>query len=152
MGIYRCNYCKHISEYAKQNDARPVHCQQCGQEVVVYDTVYFVEALLKRYTNAVRELQAMREASANQVAEVSSKLSVGTQAQGKNILNGVSWSESDVLANAAQHQPLADWFKRKGIRPEFDYNAVNMSGYYDEAASMLGDNYPLLKDLLGKIS
>ena len=39
------------------------------------------------------------------------------------------------LATAAQHQALDNWFRARQIEPQFDYQAVNLTGYFDEAAA-----------------
>ncbi|UOP04615.1 hypothetical protein [Conchiformibius kuhniae] len=40
----------------------------------------------------------------------------------------------------------------KNIRAEFDYGAVDMSGYYDEAAAAIGKHHDLFQDIIGKIA
>jgi len=70
----------------------------------------------------------------------------------QNPLHGTDWSESNHLACAEQHQPLADWLAAKNISPQFNHAAVDMRGYYDEAAALLGKHYPLLKELLGQMN
>ena len=69
-----------------------------------------------------------------------------------NPLHGANWHESDTLTSPAQHQPLADWFQQKNVRPHFNYAAVDMRGYYDEAAALLGKQHALFKELLGQIN
>jgi|GEM_PF-1226612 len=70
----------------------------------------------------------------------------------QNPLHGTDWSESNHLSCAEQHQPLADWLAAKNISPQFNHAAVDMRGYYDEAAALLGKHYPLLKELLGQMN
>ena len=43
MGVYRCNHCKQLGEHPAQEGAV---CQKCGQPVIVYDTVYFINQLI----------------------------------------------------------------------------------------------------------
>ncbi|WP_298641546.1 TerD family protein [uncultured Cardiobacterium sp.] len=69
-----------------------------------------------------------------------------------NPLHNAAWQEDNSLANAAQHQPLADWFARKHIRARFNHAAVDMRGYYDEAAATLGAAHVLLNPLLNQIN
>ncbi len=67
-------------------------------------------------------------------------------------MNNIKFSDTSALASAVQHQALSEWFVRKNIRAEFDYDAVDMGGYYDEAAEAIGRYYDLFKDILGKIN
>lgn len=154
MGIYRCNHCKHISEYVNHRSLQPVHCQNCGQEVKVYDTVFFVKNLVNRYIAAMQELNALTQRMDNMPTPATQTVASPAPTPihtADNPLHDVQWSQSDVLATASQHEPLAQWFTKRHIQPTFDYDAVNMSGYYDEAAEKIGKNHALLKDTLGRI-
>ena len=76
----------------------------------------------------------------------------GVEETAANPLHNAAWQEENSLANAAQHQPLADWFARKQIRVRFNHAAVDMRGYYDEAAALLGSEHVLLNNLLNQIN
>lgn len=60
MSIYRCKYCKHISECNHPN-ATSTQCCQCGKPVMVFDTVTFVEHLVKRYNEVAQELHKLKQ-------------------------------------------------------------------------------------------
>lgn len=149
MGIYRCNHCKHIAEHVIHRSLPPASCEKCGQTVHVYDTPYFVRQVVDRYVAAMRELNILKsqldEAETGRAAE-----KVQQDAQ-ETVISMEQLSQSNELANPHQHSLLAAWFKSRQIEPQFDYAAVDMSGYYDEAAEAIGVRYPLLKDMLGRI-
>ncbi|MDO4449675.1 MAG: DUF1887 family CARF protein [Moraxella sp.] len=67
-------------------------------------------------------------------------------------MGDIDLMQTDYLASKKQHAPLAHYLKSKNIKVTFDYQAVNTNGYYDEAAGMIGDNYPLLERLLRQIA
>lgn len=85
-------------------------------------------------------------------AEAAEAIAPVATAAPHNPLHGANWHESDTLTSPAQHQPLADWFQQKNVRPHFNYAAVDMRGYYDEAAALLGKQHALFKELLGQIN
>ncbi len=145
MGIYRCNKCGHLSEHHQEANMAEVACTKCGQPTKVYDTVFFVQKLLERYFAANRELQALKESEGESVAPAAQ-----SEAD-HNSLSGVDLAATDILANAQQHEPLKEWFVAQQIVPSFDYAAVDMSGYFDEAAEDIGGKYHLTKDVLGRI-
>ena len=60
MSVYRCNHCKHIGENLQQNEQTQAKCANCGHDVTVYDTVYFIKNILNRWAAAVRELNALQ--------------------------------------------------------------------------------------------
>ncbi|UOP04616.1 hypothetical protein [Conchiformibius kuhniae] len=65
MSIYRCPHCKHLGEHTAPAGAG--HCARCGGETKLYDAVHFINQILARYTAALRELDVLREASADGV-------------------------------------------------------------------------------------
>ena len=147
MGIYRCNKCGTVAEHNYMAGMDPVACKKCGNMVAVYDTPFFVQKLLERYMATVRELKALQAVEAEQ--EQSDSPEVNHEHGG--------WLEEDIhnssaLANAEQHKPIANWLAAQNAKAVFDYSAVDMSGYFDEAAQSLGEHYALTEDLLGKIN
>ena len=147
MGIYRCNHCKHIQEHILHRSMPQTKCAQCGQDVTVYDTVQFVAHIINRWAAVARELEALK----NQENQQSVSEQEQAQERHQNVLGNVQFTDTDILANAQQHQPLLNWFQQKAIRAQFNYDAVNMSGCYDEAAEAMGKHYAVFKDIVGRI-
>ena len=137
MSVYRCNHCKHIGEYPQQNEQTQAKCANCGHDVTVYDTVYFIKNILNRWAAAVRELNAL------QSQEQDNGLPTDTEPKNSihNPLDNIKLSDTDILANERQHKPLQNWFRQKQIVPTFNYSAVDMSGYFDEAAEKIGTQF-----------
>jgi hypothetical protein len=51
---------------------------------------------------------------------------------------------SDSLSSDAQHAPIIQWFKSKNITATASINAVDTTGFFDEAAVAIGSDYELL--------
>lgn len=147
MGVYRCNHCKFISEHIIHRSMPPTKCANCGQDVTVYETASFIQHIIDRWASAVRELNALK----NQDKEPAEQQQAQEYNQ-SNPLDNVKLSDTNILANIEQHQPLTDWFKNKQITPEFDCAAIDMSGYFDEAAAKIGKNFAIFQDILNKIA
>ncbi|WP_037585338.1 hypothetical protein [Stenoxybacter acetivorans] len=145
MGIYRCTSCGLIAEQTANSAGI---CEQCRQLVKVYDTVFFVKQVLSRYTAAMRELRSLKE----ELAQEENTVNDNSNNTEQSFLSNSDWQNTDVLATTQQHAPLQQWFAAKGIKATFDYQAVNTTGFFDEAASALGKDYAQTKDLLGKIN
>ena len=60
-------------------------------------------------------------------------------------------NDTDLFANKEQHEHIKKWLHSKNIAVTFDYAAVDMSGYFDESAELIGDNFPLLEKHLKTI-
>lgn len=144
---YRCNHCKFISEHIIHRSMPPTKCANCGQDVTVYETAPFIQHIIDRWASTVRELNALK----NQDKEPAEQQQAQEYNQ-SNPLDNVKLSDTNILANIEQHQPLTDWFKNKQITPEFDCAAIDMSGYFDEAAAKIGKNFAIFQDILNKIA
>lgn len=150
MGIFRCNKCGCMNEHDYESGMSEIACPKCTAPVKVYDTLFFVSKLLERYFSVNRELQALKQQEDG--GEENVQQDTGSENQNYNPLAGVNLSETDILATEKQHEPLRRWFARANIVPMFNLQAVNMSGFFDEAAAKLGSNYQITKNMLGQIS
>lgn len=150
MGIFRCNKCGCMNEHDYESGMSEIACPKCTAPVKVYDTLFFVSKLLERYFSVNRELQALKQQEDG--GEENAQQDTGSENQNYNPLAGVNLSETDILATEKQHEPIRQWFARANIVPMFNLQAVNMSGFFDEAAAKLGSNYQITKNMLGQIS
>lgn len=145
MAIYRCNQCGYVEEVdAASATSSGRLCARCQASVNVYDTAFFVRKLLERYVSINRELQALKQL--DEIAETDRADSSQAAA-----VDSVDLLQSELLATPEQHEPLRRWFASAGVVPSFDVSAVDMSGYFDEAALILGDHYDFLRGLLGRV-
>jgi stress response protein SCP2 len=67
------------------------------------------------------------------------------------LADSVNIHDTDVLTLKEQYEPITHWFKRKYITVEVNADAMDTSGFFDEVAVALGDNYELLKIVSNKI-
>lgn len=52
---------------------------------------------------------------------------------------------TDIMTKQAHYEPIIQWLKQKNIQAEVDETAMDTSGFFDEVAVALGDNYEVLK-------
>lgn len=149
MPIYRCNQCSFVSEDAVSPIGSKVACGRCGNACTVYGTVFYVEKLVERYFSARREVLALQQADAPPPAD---------DAAGAGTANGSAASLGDadphnttLLATAEQHAPLQAWFAARQIEAKLDYSQVDTSGFFDDAAQMLGEGYALFGELIERV-
>lgn len=67
------------------------------------------------------------------------------------LADSINIHDTDALTLKAQYEPITHWFKRKYISVEVNAEAMDTSGFFDEVAVALGDNYALLKIVSNKI-
>lgn len=152
MPIYRCNRCGHISESPTAGTQVP--CGQCATPCSVYDSVFFVQKLLERYSATLKELRELKEMTALPQAAPVSDVSAPAAVQ-DTVVPKIAASDlhnTNTLATAAQHEALANWFKAHQIEARFNHANMDTSGYFDDAARKLGDSYALFGELLDRVT
>ena len=152
MPIYRCNQCSFVSEEATSPIGSKIACGRCGTACTVYGTVFYVEKLVERYFSARREVQALQQAdtapqdSATPAANADHHASTGATSLGDTDLHNTT-----LLATAEQHAPLQAWFAARQIEAQLDYTQVDTSGFFDDAAQLLGEGHALYGELIERV-
>lgn len=160
--IFHCKHCGHIELMSVAHKANVV-CTQCQREGVAYDCVFFVRKLIERYTALAHQYRALQETKKNETQTTNNESilyqpskqsnsiaqeSPNLQHLQTNLLHNVNFKETDILSSREQHKMLEDWFAARDIQLQFDYSAVDTSGFFDDASLLLGQYYPLCKTIL----
>ncbi len=161
MPIYRCHQCSFVSEETSSPIGSKLACARCGTPSTVYGTVFYVEKLIERYRSALLEIKSLQEAddppealTAVELAEAA-KVTAAPLSKSKleplQTLSSVEMHNTTKLATAEQHAPLKAWFAAHQIEAQFDYAQVDTSGFFDDAARMIGDGYGLFAELMDRV-
>lgn len=160
MPIYRCNQCSLVSEETTAPIGSKIACARCGAACTVYGTVFYVEKLVERYFSARRELAALQQADAgtavpaqDSAAPVTPCAADTRNGNGNGIasLGDADPHNTTLLATAEQHAPLQAWFAARQIDARMDYAQVDTSGFFDDAAQLLGQGYALYAELIERV-
>lgn len=146
MAIYRCNKCAYLQEHADSLTNQSIACPSCGQESPVYDTLFFVTRLLDKYFATEREL---RKIKSSQIRNVQDTAPIAPEAT--DISASIDLFNTEHFASELQHGPIYDWFSRKNIKVQANLRSVDTSGFFDEAALRIGDQFDSLKVVLERI-
>ncbi|MDO8905297.1 hypothetical protein [Hydrogenophaga sp.] len=117
--------------------------------MTVFDTVFYVQKLLERYTAAMREIKALKtvdDPAPNEQTTETAQEAASSSLQEVDLLN------TSFLATAAQHAPIEQWLKSRQIEAQFDHANVDTTGYFDDAARLLGDRLDLFGELIDRVS
>lgn len=134
MAISRCNKCGTIAEHERSFVGSNIDCVQCGTSVLIYDTLFFVNKLSQMFFTQRKELNDLRNpALAPQSATNPTQLN-----------NSFNIHNSDSLSTEAQHEPIIKWFRSKNISAAVNVKSVDTTGFFDEAAVAIGEDYELL--------
>lgn len=138
MSISRCNKCGTITEHEREMIGTSFSCVRCATSNPIYDTTLFVNKLLEQYFAQRNELNALRAPSPQPQ---------GDEKHG----NSIDIHNSDWLSLETQHRPIVDWFSTKSITATVNSNAVDTTGFFDEAAVAIGSDYELLGEICERI-
>lgn len=141
MAISRCNQCGRISEHQQGLIGSQHSCERCGIAAPIYDTVFFITKLSELYFTQRKELNKLRALSNESQTEAGTARS----AEDFDIHN------TSRLSDDSQHSPIIEWFKAKGITAIANVEAVDTTGFFDEAAVSIGSDYPLLGEVCERI-
>ena len=158
MPIYRCNQCSFVSEETASPIGSKLPCARCGTPSTVYGTVFYVEKLIERYFSALREIKTLQEAdSAPEAVPAAFKpgnhagIPCAAPSMPVQALSDVEMHNTAKLATAEQHAPLRAWFAARQIEAHFDHALVDTSGFFDDAARMIGEGYSLFGELMDRV-
>jgi len=152
MPIYRCNKCGCIAETSAVAAGNKTPCAKCSNLCTVYETIYFVEKLTERYFAALREIESLKAVDKPvSSANGTEREAVPVASNPQIALGQLKLSNTDRLATAEQHQALKVWFASRQIEAQFDYSTVDTTGFFDDAALALGENFSLFAELLNRI-
>jgi hypothetical protein len=151
MPIYRCNQCSFVSEDAVTTIGTRVACGRCGTPCMVYGTVFYVEKLVERYFSALREVAALQQADKPAADAGTAQTAAEDSSSSAAALTSIDPNNTTLLATAEQHAPLLAWFAARQIDARFDYALVDTSGFFDDAARMLGEGFGLYAELIDRV-
>jgi hypothetical protein len=143
MAIFRCNKCAHLREVPSEHVGKSTKCPKCQQAVTIYDTVLFIEKLLEKYfmqAKALRELQQLQP----QAAENGS-------APERTSLEEIDIYHTEALKSDEQYRPVLQWFEQRQIAVEVNHKAIDTTGFFDEIALALGNDFDTLSEVVDQI-
>lgn len=145
MAIFRCNKCGHLQEQPDSSLGETIACPKCGQAAPVYSAIFFIGRLLDKYFDAQREITRLKAPPADESCHSS------VVAEAALPIGEIDFSNTGHFATALQHGPIYDWFSRKQITVQANMRGVDTTGFFDEVAISIGNNLPVLKEVLERI-
>ncbi len=177
MAIYRCAQCALIEEQPETRVGSKVACARCATPATVFATVFYVEKVLERYFSAMREINVLKQASesaqdlptlptaadaavstatssppnikATPAAPDNSKPAAKPDSDLTKVMGDIQNSKQ--LATPEQHAPLKAWFASRNIEANLDYSLVDTTGFFDDAALLIGQGYGLFSELVDRV-
>ena len=141
MAIFRCSKCGYVREVPDQHIGKTVKCPVCQQVTPIHNTVAFVKTIVHKYFKVRTELRSLQQ----------SIPATNTTVEPRNDTTDIDIYNTTVMTEKQQYEPIVKWFESQQIQINVNEEAVDTTGFFDEVAVSLGDNYALLKILNDKI-
>jgi len=143
MAIFRCNKCGHIREVGSDYVGKAVKCPKCDNATTIYNTVAFLQALIKKHIDQTRELHELRkELSENNAAQ---------EAFDNSSLEDIDIHNTNIFTQDNSFAPIIQWFENKSVQVQVNPYAVDTTGFFDEIALLLGNNFSVLSFVSNQI-
>jgi hypothetical protein len=146
MAIFRCNKCGFLREASKEYIGKSGTCPQCKTPITGYDTVIFIQKILQKYAELRDELKQLQAATAHEQTANTVEEDMPVDISNIDIHNSTIFTESH------WQQPILSWFAARNVDAEVNNNALDTTGFFDEIAVELGDNYDVLKEVSRRIA
>jgi len=136
MALFRCNKCGHIREVGNDYIGKSVKCPKCSQTAPIYDTITFIKALIQKHMAQGSQLKQLQQ---DNEQELDIQIVESIPAEDIDIYN------TTALAQSAQSAPIKEWFEKNKIQTEINQDANDTTGFFDEIALLIGNNFKTLK-------
>lgn len=143
MAIFRCNKCGHIREVGNDYIGKSVKCPKCDNAATIYDTIAFFNALIKKHIAQTKELHKLRKELTN---DNSAQETVETFT-----LEGIDIHNTNVFTQDNSFVPIIQWFEKQNIQVQINPSAVDTTGFFDEIALLIGNNFSVLNFVASQI-
>ncbi len=147
MSVYRCNRCGFVGEAALPPGTK-ISCAKCQTPATLFAAAFYIEKLVERYQIVRRELEALKQQEDGDDANASAE---APPVQPTPALLKDQIQSTLLLATEAQHQPLQSWLATRVAQVRFDFTQVDTTGFFDEAAAIIGGEYALLSSCLEQV-
>lgn len=157
MAILWCNKCGYFREVRNEYTGKSVSCPQCRQPSTVHDTIQILKSIVQKYREQNRVLKHLKEllsspqrrptAGRDPSPEPPPAFHEAEEPAGvePRLLADIDIHNTTTLADPDQYAPIAAWMKNRRISLDINHQALDTTGFFDEVAIRMGDNYETLK-------
>jgi regulator of replication initiation timing len=180
MAIVLCTHCKFIREVGNQHEGKRVKCPACQTLLYVQNSVALITDLSGEISQLHEEILQLKQnirltsdeatrikkeilkeilqlkQDAHLTGDKATKIKSNEATKSKSdkatkIKSGYAFANLTSSPIFENYDDIIRWFKAKQITVEPDKAAMDISGFFDEIAVKLGDNYAVLSEFCEKI-
>ena len=149
MAIFRCSKCGHLREVSNDYIGKSAKCPQCQHVAPIHATLSFIEKILERYFAQQQELIQFRQET-NAVDQLDIQV-IDKPGNEPFLMENIDIHNTTELSNDQQYLPIIEWFAKKNVTVQVNPKELDTTGFFDEMALELGNNYETLREVSDKI-
>ncbi len=138
MALFWCSKCGHIREVGNDYIGKSVRCPDCSEISPIHDSVVFIKELIQKHFALSNKFHKLTQ-------ELDKEGTCDSSIVEKHAFEDIDIHNTNVLTRAEQYEPIIKWFEKKNIQIQVDQDSIDTTGFFDEIAITLGDNYDALK-------
>lgn len=150
MALFRCGKCGHLREVSNEYKGKSVNCPRCKTPSPVYDTVAFVTKVIEQFIAQKNELQQLRSQLASH-QNTDTAVPAEAEKEPPQPLSDIDIYNTEELKSEQQYEPILKFFQKRQVQVDVNHQALDTTGFFDEVAVQLGDNYETLRLVSDKI-
>ncbi len=137
MALFRCSKCNHLREVGNDYLGKSVKCPKCSEISTIFNTVTFVDALIKKHLLLKKEFINLHQ-------QLEQKGDLDIEVIGIEPAEEIDIYNTTSLTQAENYEPIIQWFQKRHIEIEINQESVDTTGFFDEVALQLGSNFSVL--------
>ncbi len=143
MAIFRCNKCGHIREVGSDYIGKSVKCPKCDNTATIHDTIAYLNALIKKHITQTNELHKLRTELTNENSDQETEENFSFE--------DINIHNTNIFTQDNSFSPIIQWFEKQNIGVQISPDAVDTTGFFDEIALLLGNNFSVLNFVSNQI-
>jgi len=146
MALFECDTCHHYQETPNEYIGQKAKCPICREKGTIYDTVLYVKDLTDKYL-LQKKLLDKNVVDEEPIAVDSDILEVYDVVPS----NYFDVHNTDIFSNKDHYYPILEWFRKKRIQAYIDPKMMDTTGFFDEVAIYIGDNFDIVGPIVSQI-
>lgn len=138
-----------MQEVADDHIGKRAKCPKCKEEFPIHNTVSYIKKLTEKFYLQQKQLNALQE-------ELKNSVNIGDKENTLEIYESIPIDDlnihnTDLFSQESHYLPVKKWFKNKHIEVKIDPRMMDTTGFFDEVAVYIGDQYNILSPIINQI-
>jgi len=146
MALFECYTCHHLQETTNEHIGKNAKCPKCQDKGMIHNTLLYVKEIREKYLVLEKKLQEKDEEKDssehnNDLLEIHDPIPI----------DDFDIHNTNIFSQKDHYAPIIKWFKEKSIQAKVDPKMMDTTGFFDEVAIYMGNNFHVIDSIIGQI-